>query len=139
MILRVKRLTQSAILPTKSHETDAGWDLYSPEYRVIEPGAIKRVRTGIAVEIPSGHYGQILGRSGLAVRGVTILGGVIDASYRGEIIVVMANLGTEAVCFGQADRIAQLVILPVPDVTIEEVDELPESSRGVGGFGSSGR
>ena len=99
------------------------------------------ITTGIAVAIPQGHAGLVAPRSGLAARnGISVVNGpgVVDAGYRGEINVILINHGTDPVTFARGDRIAQLVVVPVAAVVFEEVDELPDSDRGAGGFGSSG-
>jgi dUTP pyrophosphatase len=143
LVVKVRRLTDAARLPTRSHLSDAGWDLYAVDpvggYLNLYPSDVRSVGTGVAVEIPPGFYGQIFGRSGLASRGIMILGGVIDSGYRGEIGVVLANVGHEMLRVEAGDRIAQLVILPVPAVEMVEAAELGESPRAADGFGSTGR
>ena len=106
------------------------------------PGGRSLVPTGIAVAIPAGYEGQVRMRSGLAIRhGLTLLNGpgTIDSDYRGEIRLILANLGSEPVTISRGDRIAQLVIAPVARATFEPVDTLPETARDTGGFGSTGR
>ncbi len=122
---------------------DAAIDLAARDRAVIEPGARARVGTGFAVAIPDGWCGLVLPRSGLALdHGLTVLNspGLIDAGYRGELQVVLVNLGDEAVAIERGRRIAQLLVIPVPDVAVDEVDELPPAvdDRGERGFGSSG-
>lgn len=108
---------------------------------MLEPGAIAVVPTGFAVEIPAGWEGQVRPRSGLAVRhGVTLANppGTIDSDYRGELQVALVHLGSTAYTIQRGDRIAQLLLAPVPEVEVVEVDELTDSARGEGGFGSTG-
>jgi len=137
MILKVKRLENYAKLPERKRDGDAGLDLYCIEDFEIEPNEIKIVRTGIAVEIPKGYFGMIKDRSGLASKGLHVLAGIIDENYRGEIKVVLINLGKEKLKFEKYSRIAQLLIIPYLKVKIEE-SELSKTERGENGFGSSG-
>jgi dUTP pyrophosphatase len=131
-------------LPAYATAGSAGCDLRAAvaEPLVLAPGARALVPTGIAVAIPEGHEGQVRMRSGLAIRhGLTLLNGpgTIDADYRGEIRVILANLGSEPVTLARGDRIAQLVIAPVARARLERADALPETKRHEGGFGSTGR
>jgi dUTP pyrophosphatase len=143
MQLRVARLSDDARLPSRAHAGDAGLDLYAAEKATLEPGQRVSVGTGVAVEIPDGHAGLVLPRSGLAARhGIALVNapGLIDAGYRGELRVLLLNTDrAEAFEIEPGDRIAQLVISPVADAEPVEVEELSESARGGGGFGSSGR
>ncbi len=140
--LPVRRLDERATLPTRAHDGDAGLDLYALEEIVLAPGARTSVRTGIAVEIPEGHAGLVLPRSGLAARkGIALVNapGLIDAGYRGEIAVLLLNTDREeSVRFSPGDRIAQLVLVAIETPAVLEVDALTASERGTGGFGSSG-
>lgn len=140
--LRVRRLAGSALLPTRAYSDDAGLDLYAAEAQVIAPGERASVGTGIAVEIPSGHAGLVLPRSGLAHRhGVALVNapGLIDAGYRGELRVLLLNTDRrEPFPVSVGDRIAQLVVVRVESPEVIEVDQLGETERGRGGFGSSG-
>lgn len=142
MELPFQRLDPDAPLPERAHPGDAGLDLRSMVDLVVEPGARALVPTGLAVAIPEGYAGLVLPRSGLASRhGLTMANapGLIDSGYRGEIICAVVNLDRDqAVRITRGDRIAQLVIVPVPAVRPVLVDELPPSSRGEGGFGSTG-
>jgi dUTP pyrophosphatase len=139
LVIAVKVLYPGAPLPTRGHAGDAGWDLYCAGDGVeIRSGATALVPTGIALEIPAGWYGQIKSRSSLGARGVVVTAGVIDSGYRGEVKVALINTG-EALALKRGDKIAQIVFLPVPDVTIEVADSLGPSSRGDKGFGSTGR
>ena len=140
--LRVKRLGGRGPLPMRAYAEDAGLDLHAAEDKIIGPGERAAVGTGIAVEIPSGHAGIVLPRSGLAERhGIALVNapGLIDAGYRGEIRVLLLNTDlTESFTVSVGDRIAQLVLVRVEMPIVIEVDELGESERGRGGFGSSG-
>jgi len=141
--LRTTRLRPDARLPTRAHEGDAGLDLYAAETVRIDPGERASVATGIAVEIPDGHAGLVLPRSGLAARhGIALVNapGLIDSGYRGEIRVLLLNTDREeAFEAAPGERIAQLVLMPVAEAEPIEVGELAASVRGEGGFGSSGR
>ncbi len=142
MTLRVRRLDNRAQLPTRAYPGDAGLDLHALEDGVLRPGERASVRTGIAVEVPEGHAGLVLPRSGLAARqGIAIVNapGLIDSGYRGEIRVLLLNTDREApFAFSSGERIAQLVLVRVEAPDVIEVDELATSERGAGGFGSSG-
>ncbi|HEX5928516.1 MAG TPA: dUTP diphosphatase [Solirubrobacterales bacterium] len=143
MQLRVAKLQEGANLPTRAHEGDAGLDLYACEAAHIGPGERWSVGTGIAVEIPAGHAGLVLPRSGLARdHGIALVNspGLIDAGYRGELRVLLLNTDpAETFRVTAGDRIAQLVIAPIALPEPVEAPELAESGRGDGGFGSSGR
>lgn len=140
--LSIKRLDARAVLPTRAYAHDAGLDLYSLEAVTLEPGDRASVRTGVAVQIPEGQAGLVLPRSGLAARhGIALVNapGLIDAGYRGELRVLLLNTDREQPCTLEAgDRIAQLVLITVATPAVVEVDELGDSERGQGGFGSSG-
>jgi dUTP pyrophosphatase len=140
--LRVRRLDARAILPTRAYDGDAGLDLHALEPATLAPGARVAVPTGIAVEIPAGHAGLVLPRSGLANRhGIALVNapGLIDAGYRGEVRVLLLNTDRHAAYeLSAGDRIAQLVVVRHEAPTIVEVAELSDSDRGWGGFGSSG-
>jgi dUTP pyrophosphatase len=142
MKLEFQRLHADAKLPTQAHPGDAGLDLASMIDVEIAAGERAMVPTGVAVAIPEGHAGLVLPRSGLASRtGLTLVNapGLIDAGYRGEIVCAMVNLDrSETVHVAMGDRIAQLVIVRVPEFQPVWVDDLPGSERGTGGFGSTG-
>ena len=128
-------------MPARARDGDAGLDLYAAHAVTIEPGSRVLVPTGIALAIPPGYAGFVLPRSGLALRhGITLLNtpGLIDAGYRGEVKVLLVNHDRAAATIARGDRIAQLVIQRVEPVGLVEVDELPPSDRGAGGFGSTG-
>jgi len=126
-------------LPSYAHEGDAGLDIYSAEDCVLGIGETRAVKTGIKMAIPHGYVGLVWDRSGLAVRNsLHTLAGVIDSGYRGEISIVMNNLGKADINISKNMRIAQLLIQPVERVKIIESDSLDETKRGHGGFGSTG-
>lgn len=143
MDLRVARLQESAKLPIRAHDGDAGLDLYACEAAHIGPGERWSVGTGVAVEIPAGHAGLVLPRSGLAKKhGIALVNspGLIDAGYRGELRVLLLNTDpAETFRVEPGDRIAQLVIAPIALAEPVEAEALADSTRGEGGFGSSGR
>jgi dUTP pyrophosphatase len=141
MVLRVRRLDPEVPLPSYAHPGDAGLDLAAAAEVELPPGARAAVPTGIAVAIPAGWVGLVHPRSGLARRhGVTVTNapGTIDAGYRGEVQVLLINLGREPVILRRGDRIAQLLLQRVGTAQVVEVDELDDTSRGAGGFGSTG-
>jgi dUTP pyrophosphatase len=143
MDLRVMRLHADAVIPTRAHPGDAGLDLYSIEKAHLGPGERWGVGTGIAVEIPAGHAGLVMPRSGLArEHGISLVNapGLIDSGYRGEIRVLLLNTDpAETVRIEAGARIAQLVITPIATPEPLEVAELDDTARGEGGFGSTGR
>lgn len=136
------RLDPRALLPSRAHAGDAGLDLHTLEDVTLAPGERTSVGTGIAVEIPDGHAGLVLPRSGLAARhGISVVNapGLIDAGYRGEVRVLLLNTDRrETVSLTAGDRIAQLVVIAVELPAVVEVADLSESERGERGFGSSG-
>jgi len=140
--LRVRRLRPQARLPARAHPGDAGYDLCAAEPVSLAPGERAMVGTGIAVELPAGHAGWVVPRSGLARRhGVALVNapGLIDEGFRGEIGVLLLNTDREAtVELAAGDRIAQLVVMAVAAPEVVEVAELGETVRGAGGFGSTG-
>jgi dUTP pyrophosphatase len=141
--MRVAKLKEGAMLPTRAHDGDAGLDLYACEAAHIGPGERWSVGTGIAVEIPGGHAGLVLPRSGIARdHGIALVNspGLIDAGYRGELRVLLLNTDpAETFRVASGDRIGQLLVTPIALPEPVEVPELAESGRGDGGFGSSGR
>jgi dUTP pyrophosphatase len=143
MELLIRRLREDASMPTRAHPDDAGLDLHAVEAARIAPRERASVGTGVAVEIPAGHAGLILPRSGLAARhGIALVNapGLIDSGYRGEIRALLLNADPrEPFLVEPGDRIAQLVVIPLAEVVAVEARELAESGRGAGGFGSSGR
>jgi dUTP pyrophosphatase len=141
--LRFRRLSAAARPPAQAHEGDAGYDLHAAEAVTIAPGERASVGTGIAVASPSGQAGLVVPRSGLAARhGISVVNapGLIDSGYRGELRVLLLNTDrAEPFSVEPGDRIAQLVLVDVETPDLEEVTELDETTRGVGGFGSTGR
>ena len=143
-MLRVKRLEAGARVPVVAHPgEDLGYDVFALEGAVLAPRATVKVRTGIAVEARDPESGAPLGllvrdRSSMAARGLATTGGVIDAGYRGEILVVMTNLGDAAVELKAGEKIAQMVPVPVLTGLVQEVESLEGSARAEKGFGSSG-
>jgi dUTP pyrophosphatase len=141
--LRVRRLDAAAVLPRRAHPGDAGYDLCALEPVLLAPGERAMVRTGIAVELPAGHAGWVVPRSGLAARhGIALVNapGLIDAGYRGEVKVLLLNTDrTDAFEVAAGERIAQLVVAAVAAPEVVEVAVLSGSARAEGGFGSTGR
>ena len=146
--VRVKKLTDTATIPTKANPHDAGYDLYSDENVICRTGETILVSTGIAIEIPDCYAGLIWYRSSLGTKGIHRFAGVVDSGYRGEVRVCLSNLayGLHKWPFfhlpysiEKGERIAQLIIQEVPSVELKEVDSLSSSVRGEGGFGSSGK
>ena len=139
----MRRLRQDAVLPAGAYAGDAGLDLAAVEPVVLGPGERAVVGTGLAVAIPEGHAGFVQPRSGLAARhGIAVVNspGLIDSGYRGEVLVILLNTDREhAFAVEPGMRIAQLVVLPVAQVAVSEIGELPASERGARGHGSSGR
>jgi dUTP pyrophosphatase len=139
--LPIRRLRPDAVVPARAYSGDAGLDLSSCERVELAPGERALVPTGLAVAIPEGYAGFVQPRSGLATKhGISIVNtpGLVDSGYRGELLVNLVNTDKqEAFVVEPGMRIAQLVILPIPELELVEVDELPESERGVRGFGSS--
>ena len=139
--LPIRRLHEAAVIPERAYAGDAGLDLASCERVELGPGERAKVPTGLAVAIPEGYAGFVQPRSGLAARnGVTIVNtpGLVDSGYRGELQVILLNTDRERPFVVEPGmRIAQLVVVPVAEVEVEEVEELPASERGVRGFGSS--
>jgi dUTP pyrophosphatase len=141
MRIRIKKLHVDAVLPSYAHgpDEDAAMDLRSVERIVLSPGMAQAVPTGIAIELPAGYEAQVRPRSGMALKhSITVNFGTIDPGYRGEIRVVMFNLGRADYTVEKGDRIAQLIVSKYQAVDWEE-GELGDSARGAGGFGSSGR
>ncbi len=139
--LRVRLLDPQATLPTYAHPGDAGMDLRANEAVTIAPRGRHPVRTGIAIAVPEGWVGLVHPRSGLALRqGLTVVNapGTIDAGYRGEVMVALVNLGDADVEIAVGDRVAQLLLQQVGHATIVEVEDLDDTARGTGGFGSTG-
>ncbi len=140
MILKVKKLSSDAVLPSYAHEGDAGMDMYANENVVINPGQAVKIKTGIAMEIPEGYVGLMWDKSGLSTNHrIKSLGGVIDSSYRGESLLGVINLGDTPYTIEKGHKVVQMLIQKVERVDILESDELSDTSRGAGGFGSTGK
>lgn len=140
--LPVQRLHPDAVLPSYAHPGDAGLDLTSVEEVVLAPGERAAVATGLAMAVPDGWVGLVHPRSGLARRhGITVANapGTIDAGYRGEVLVLLVNLGPDEVRLAAGERVAQLVLQRVGSAAVAEVASLDDTTRGRGGFGSTGR
>ncbi|MFA5303651.1 MAG: dUTP diphosphatase [Candidatus Nanoarchaeia archaeon] len=140
MELKIKKLSSEAIIPQYKTNQSAGMDLCSTEEAVLKPMEIKLIPTGLSLEIENGFEAQVRPRSGLALKGITVLNspGTIDSDYRGEVKVILMNLGKEEFKIIKGDRIAQLILAKVEQATIVESDELNSTERGAGGFGSTG-
>ena len=137
--VKIKKLNGDAILPSYGHPGDAGLDFCSTENFILGPGMMKMFSTGISMEIPEGYVALAWGKSGLASKkGIAILGGVIDAHYRGEYKIILHNTSLDDFEVRIGDKIAQVLIQPVESVELEEVSDLSETSRGEDGFGSTG-
>jgi dUTP pyrophosphatase len=141
LLIRVKRLHPEAVLPKYSHDGAAGdlaADLYAVEAREFAPGDVAQIGTGLAMELPAGFGALVEDRSGLACKGLTTLGGVIDTGYRGEVRVILANAGRQTIALNKGDRIAQLRIVRRFEAEFQEVESLSASLRDSKGFGSTG-
>lgn len=125
-------------MPRRAHPTDSGADLFALTRTVLPPRAVTNVHTGVAVELPEGTSGIIWGKSSVESKGVKAMAGLVDAPYRGELIVCMYNLNDTEFVFEKGQKVAQLVVLPTLYPDFEEAEELPDTARGAGGFGSTG-
>ena len=137
--MNVKKLDPRAKLPLRAHPTDSGADLFALEKTVLPPRAITYVHTGIAVELPENTSGIIWGKSSIESKGIKAMAGLVDAPYRGELIVCMYNLNEHEFVFEAGQKVAQLVVLPTLYPPFTEVEELSDTQRGEGGFGSTGK
>ena len=137
--MQVQPLNSNAYFPVDPRVGDVGYDLTSPVDITLSPRLVTKVPLGIAIAVPEGHMGEIKDRSSLALKGITTLGGVIDPSYRGEVVVILQNLGDQVYQITAGDRIAQLVLVKVSTPTVEVVDSLESTERGTDGFGSTGK
>ncbi len=139
MTLKAKKLHPDALLPKYALANDAGMDFYANETLVLPPQERKLVSTGIALAIPQGYVGLIWDKSGIALKhGLKVMAGVIDSGYRGEIKILLHNLSSQPFTIERGKKIAQMLIQPIERKNIVEVDELDETPRGEGGFGSTG-
>jgi dUTP pyrophosphatase len=130
-------LDENAKMPTKAHDTDAGFDLYAPERTFVRAGGSVTIDTGVHIEIPKGYVGFLKSKSGLNVKCGITGEGVIDAGYTGSIVAKLYNNG-ESMVFEQGQKIIQIVFLPIPDVELVQADSFEATERGENGFGSSG-
>lgn len=138
-VIKIKRLAKDVELPSYSLKTDVGFDLRANETVSLHPYEQKTIRTGIALEIPEGHVGLIRDRAGIVTKmGIHTSAGTFDPGYRGEISVIVVNFGDEEVEIEKGMRVAQMIILPVVNVSFQEVKSLSSSVRGEKGFGSTG-
>lgn len=139
MTIKIKKFTPSAVMPAYAHAGDSGMDVAASHDFILPMKSVRKVMTGIGVELPDGYEIQVRPRSGLAARhGVFAVFGTVDAGYRGEIGVTLVNMGDADLAFDAGDRIAQLVIAPVVRAEVVTVDSLSSSERGENGFGSTG-
>ena len=140
MLLKVKKLSLDAVLPSYAHAGDAGMDLFANETVTIEPGQALKIKTGIAMEIPEGYVGLVWDRSSMATNHrLKKLSGVIDSGYRGEVLLSLINLGDSHYTIEKGHKVSQMLVQRVERVEVVESDELTDSSRGSGGFGSTGK
>ncbi len=138
-MIQIKKLNSNAVIPSYAHAHDAGMDLYASESMVIKAGGRVLVPTSIAMAIPAGNVGLIWDKSGMAAKfGLKVMGGVIDAGYRGEIKIIVHNLSSLDYHVEVGMKVAQMLIQPVMQLPLREVDELDATVRGEGGFGSTG-
>ena len=138
--LKIKKIHEHAVVPQYAHAGDAALDLYAVSQTTLAPGERTAIATGVAFEIPDGYVGLIWDKSGLSMKnGLKTLGGVVDSTYRGEVLVGMINLSQEPYTFEVGHKVAQMIIQKKEDVTVEEVGELSDTARGEGGFGSTGK
>lgn len=137
--MKVKKLDPRAKLPQRAHPTDSGADLFALTRTVLAPRSITHVHTGIAVELPENTSGIIWGKSSVESKGIKAMAGLVDAPYRGELIVCMYNLNDTEFVFEAGQKVAQLVVLPTLYLAFEQADELSDTSRADGGFGSTGK
>lgn len=137
--MNVKKLHPNAKLPHRAHPTDSGADLFALQRTVLPARAITKVHTGVAVELPENTSGIIWGKSSVESKGIKAMAGLVDAPYRGELIVCMYNLNDTEFVFEAGDKVAQLVVLPTLYPGFTEVAELSQTARGEGGFGSTGK
>ncbi len=139
--MKIKKLKENAIIPTQGTKYSAGYDLYSTETIKIKSNTTAKISTGLAMEIPTGYFGAIFPRSGMATKfGIRLANcvAVIDSDYRGEIIVPLHNDNKNDYHITEGERIAQIVFIPYKDIDFEIVDSLEDTVRGNGGFGSTG-
>ncbi len=140
MNLKIKKLHSDAQIPAYAHKGDAGMDFFALERTLLKPGQRVAVKTGISIEIPDGYVGLFWDKSGISIKeGLKTLGGVIDAGYRGEILIGMTNLSSKEYVFEKGHKVAQLLIQKIESSQIDIVELLSETKRDIGGFGSTGK
>ena len=140
MIVKIKKLNEQAVMPTKAHPTDAGFDLVASKTTTIPANGRALIPTDIAMAIPNGYYGMVVGRSGNTIkRGLVGMTGIVDAGYRNGIGIMAFNLTDTDIVIEQGERAGQIVITPILDCTLEAADELDKTDRGEGGYGSTGK
>jgi len=132
-------LNESEIAPTRGTKGSVGWDIYSPFKQVIPPKSVRKIRTGLGVEMPKSVYCRLYGRSSLCLKGLIFNTGVIDTDYRGELCAIAYNTLDESFYFSEGDRIGQLIFSRYVETEWIEVEQLGSTARGAGGFGSTGR
>lgn len=139
MILKVKKLSENAILPTMAHSTDSGFDVYSIENKVLFSNFPQKIKIGLAFELPANTELQVRPKSGLSSKGCIVVLGTVDEGYRGEVEVIIFNLSNVPLSIKAGQKIAQLVLMPVLRPVLEVIEEIDtETDRGVNGFGSTG-
>lgn len=140
MKVQIKKLSENAVTPTKAHPSDAGFDLVASKTTIIPANGRALIPTDIAMAIPNGYYGMVVGRSGNTIkRGLVGMTGVVDAGYRNGIGIMAFNLTNENITIKQGERAGQIVLTPILNCEIEEAEELDTTERNQGGFGSTGR
>lgn len=140
LTVKAKKVHPDSTIPSYAHPGDAGMDIYTGENFTLEPGQTGKVKTGVCLEIPDGYVGLIWDKSGLSINhGIKTLGGVIDSSYRGEVMIGVVNLGKESYTFEKGHKVAQILIQKVERVEVTETVELSDTPRGEDGFGSTGK
>lgn len=139
MVIKIKKLSPEAVIPSYANPGDAGMDFYANEMVKLGPGERRAISTGISLAIPPGYVGLIWDKSGISSKsGLKVMGGVVDSGYRGEIKIIMVNLSPEPCVIEKGKKLAQMLIQPVERRKIIEVEELDDTKRGSGGFGSTG-
>lgn len=140
MDIAIEKVDNRAKLPKKAHNDDSGYDLFATEEKTLVPNEIKLFKLGFKMSIPTGYEAQIRPRSGLAISGITVVNspGTIDAGYRGEVGVILGNFGEEVIEIKEGTKIAQMIFTQIECPNIEESNDIDETERGEGGFGSTG-
>ncbi len=140
MKVKIKRLNEKAVMPTKAHPTDAGFDLYVSGKVTIPANGRALIPTDIAMAIPDGYYGMVVGRSGNTIkRGLVGMTGIVDAGYRNGIGIMAFNMTDTDIIIEQGERAGQIVLTPILQCDLEDTDQLTETDRGTGGYGSTGK